>query len=707
MWKFWRPDLRRAAIGGVLAVVAVVVDVVGVVVLDWASVLTVAISAAAIGLTLLGLVIHSGVGRRRRAFGAYASSEIEYCFETSAAWDEAVGGAAAGSHPASMLIADPDASKESACYVNAFVAPEASDVPVSGRPLELETRYEVVCNIGFPDERSLLPVEDAVFPRQFLPEGSLKLRAVLHVAGSARVEVGTLDLSVGDEGSHWARLPLPAEGKSGTVHAQLAIYYEVVAVHVQAFTLPFGGPVTRGGPSAQMVYRLSSSFADLGKLKDRHASVVLTDQASSSSVLVNGLTFAPNAFAIAQNAADIAVRVARYRMYDTHFRGGKGGKEINLYSVKDTKDVLRHGKPRAEFEKDLVQLAGAGHDIYDTLFRENIVAGTLPDLLRWETEALDRVPVIQVVDPSERHLPIPWALLYDLPFSGSGQYEPCPSIAEFGPGGEDPGEIPARCPYEDRHRATDGRWRDAQLCPWGFWGLSAILEHPPYVDRNLEGVVAADGITPSFLVAVGTDLDKKLSSEHISALDRQVAVTWNRPPIYVTNELRRELGQQSMDVIYLYCHCDYVQDAPGVGLKPHLRFDDTAPVTPAVISAWATSAAWPYPHWPDRHPLVVINGCRTVELQSGSLAGFVEAFTNRAGAAGVIGTEITIDQGVAGWAMELFLTSIAEGATVGMALRQARWAMLRRGNLMGFAYTPYCLAGLALRRYSEPTRTAA
>ena len=48
------------------------------------------------------------------------------------------------------------------------------------------------------------------------------------------------------------------------IHAQLAIYYEVVAVYVQAFTVPVGGPARRGGPTAQLVYRLLTPFAELG-----------------------------------------------------------------------------------------------------------------------------------------------------------------------------------------------------------------------------------------------------------------------------------------------------------------------------------------------------------------------------------------------------------------------------------------------------------
>jgi hypothetical protein len=63
----------------------------------------------------------------------------------------------------------------------------------------------------------------------------------------------------------------------------------------------------------------------------------------------------------------------------------------------------------------------------------------------------------------------------------------------------------------------------------------------------------------------------------------------------------------------------------------------------------------------------------------------------------VLGTEVALEQGLAGWALELMLASLAAGATVGEALRSLRWAMLRRGNVMGFAYTPYCLANLMLR----------
>jgi len=66
----------------------------------------------------------------------------------------------------------------------------------------------------------------------------------------------------------------------------------------------------------------------------------------------------------------------------------------------------------------------------------------------------------------------------------------------------------------------------------------------------------------------------------------------------------------------------------------------------------------------------------------------------------VIGTEITIEQGLGGWAMELFLSALRD-QPVGAAIRSMRWAMLARGNLIGLAYTPYCLAGLAINPQRE------
>jgi hypothetical protein len=93
----------------------------------------------------------------------------------------------------------------------------------------------------------------------------------------------------------------------------------------------------------------------------------------------------------------------------------------------------------------------------------------------------------------------------------------------------------------------------------------------------------------------------------------------------------------------------------------------------------------------------MLNGCHTVEASSGTLNAFVPSFAQWAGASGVVGTEVTMEPGLAGWVAEELLTELASGATVGDAVRTIRWRMFGRGNVMGMAYTPYCLSNLALR----------
>ena len=87
----------------------------------------------------------------------------------------------------------------------------------------------------------------------------------------------------------------------------------------------------------------------------------------------------------------------------------------------------------------------------------------------------------------------------------------------------------------------------------------------------------------------------------------------------------------------------------------------------------------------------------TIEATTCTLNGFVPAFIHNARAAGVVGTEITVEQGFACLVGEQLLPLLAAGQGVGEALRSVRWDLLRLGNVLGLAYTPFCLANLTLR----------
>ena len=47
---------------------------------------------------------------------------------------------------------------------------------------------------------------------------------------------------------------------------------------------------------------------------------------------------------------------------------------------------------------------------------------------------------------------------------------------------------------------------------------------------------------------------------------------------------------------------------------------------------------------------------------------------------------------------EAILIRVAGRMEVGQAVREMRWEMLNRGNVLGLAYTPYSLANLHIER---------
>jgi hypothetical protein len=194
------------------------------------------------------------------------------------------------------------------------------------------------------------------------------------------------------------------------------------------------------------------------------------------------------------------------------------------------------------------------------------------------------------------------------------------------------------------------------------------------------------------LVGYDTGLDGELRRHHLEKLKKKHGDSLLEPYADKVADLKHQLGGENMDVVYLYCHVIEDPTRPDRHV-PAIQFGDGR-VTSQNINSWHETA-WPDRHWKNRHPLVVLNGCGSAEKGPGSLASLVGAFVEIAGASGVIGTEIAIEQGLGGWAMELFLDALRD-QPVGEALRSTRWEMIRGGNLIGLAYTPYCLAGLTV-----------
>lgn len=402
----------------------------------------------------------------------------------------------------------------SARFVNIYLAETGQDQPVQGMPLTPGRDYDVCCNIGPADHRSLLDQESAEFPEKLLPEAPLSLHAVLFVDGRVTADA-TIELP--SEGpSPWVRLPLPRSPAPSVIHAELAIYYDVAVVLVYSLTIPVGGVEDRR-PEAKLQFRLSRSLTDLEKLAGRRMSVIVPGPGSAPAVYVNGLTFAPQEFSNDPDMVSGAAFAVREELYHAHFTVKQKGKEVGEDSRYVTTGDRPYEKSWADFFDDLRKLARCGADVYEQLFADD----DLPRRMRIEAEAYDRPPVLQVVSLGRERLPIPWAAIYDLPLSDEpSEYRLCRSIQEFGPGGHG-GEPPTRCPYEIEHREGES-WKLNELCPWGFWGLSAIIEHPPSAEqRDLEVRAGRPTGRPVILMGYDTSLDTHLGERHIDVLRAQ------------------------------------------------------------------------------------------------------------------------------------------------------------------------------------------
>jgi hypothetical protein len=586
--------------------------------------------------------------------------------------------------------------------VNAWVVLPGEDDSVDvSAPLAVTTDYEVLVNIGEPRAGSLLPRPDARWPSENLPGGDLTLRAVLDLGGDRPPLVAGMTLPASGESftcdcpidadvtrhdatcarRPFVRFAITTPYRPIVWTGQLIIYYHVVPVHSQQLVLPVA-TATAAGLHALPLHHLTRSFADLGPLSDRTASVFVSD--GGSRVVVNGLAFADNPVSIKANAADDAVRAARTQLYDQSF----SGTGPTLQSKLDG----NYGKDFATYADDLATLARIGWTMYQKMFWDNRIFYTLPQLIRQEAAARGRPPVLNVVDPGlgdpDRQQPVPWSLVYDVPISLTGKYTICESARNFGPGAPPVRTVPATCP--EPHVGST-------LCPFGFWGLSCVIEQPASTDEVTHTVFDRPGQPPAVAMAADPGLDAGLTGTHVvdlKAVLPQDALTYQE--VTGPDQLAAMLADESMDVAYLYCHGGYIKLAVDNRPLPVLQFGETT-LSPGDIAGWRVDGRWAYNHWPARKPLVILNGCHTAQLTSATLATFVDAFGNRAGAAGVIGTEVTVEQGMAGWVGRMLLQQLVGDATAGEVVRDVRWRMIAGGNTQAFAYTLYSVAGLRLR----------
>lgn len=365
-----------------------------------------------------------------------------------------------------------------------------------------------------------------------------------------------------------------------------------------------------------------------------------------------------------------------------------------------------NGKARDQFALDLFILAEVGRRLYLQMF-----ASARPDASAtskaWEQrlrQVLHDSSVIQVarIPSTPTQYVFPWALLYEYPLSSpTRQWRYCDVVNEWPLRGARMAPVAARCPH------ASALWHQADvLCPYGFWGLKHVIEQP-LVPVAADGARPKDVITeirvePAARFSVGWTRDAALDlprvDNHVERLRRfpGLAFAGPHPNPAADREGVLKLSPKT-DVLYFLCHCDraVARDEPYLHLG--IRDDDEARrIYSSTVLDWATSSL---ADWDRIHPLVVINGCHTGDLEPGEVLNFVSAFAT-AGASGVVGTDISVQLPVAIDIGERLIGKLLgpEGRKIGEALREVRWDLANRGNLLGLCYSAYGQADLAFVR---------
>lgn len=332
-----------------------------------------------------------------------------------------------------------------------------------------------------------------------------------------------------------------------------------------------------------------------------------------------------------------------------------------------------------KMQADLVNMANYGWKAYDGLI--NPLAGDvdkayeLADLMRYPGQ-------VQIATKETAQLVIPAAMFYDrvlLEGNKPDDYSLCPEFLRALEG-DDPLEqcacFQGNCPsYAE----------EFIICPSGFWGFRHYLGLPMSVKSAPDAPLKIGGGSPPRLaVSVSTDKDFVERPLHEQRLQK-MGVGWEYADS--RDEALDMLKATESQVVYFYCHGGLTDKG-----FPYLSLGSPD-------SDWFTRGNLRARRirWQKVRPLVFINGCHTTQITPERALDFVSGFVETSGAAGVIGTEITIFEPIATeFAEECLHRFLFENRTLGEAVRGARLHMLKNGNPLGLVYIPYALPALKL-----------
>ena len=539
------------------------------------------------------------------------------------------------------------------------------------KPLSAGTRYDFRLQIGrhLPESivRNPTPVPETFLTR-FMRADGLTLRVVLSSRQFELIDE-EFELTLPPQGpSPMIRFRVRTPSETGKAQLRAAVYFQtnlLQSIRVTAEIAPGDSPAD-GTNSAEVEYCICGTMRNLEMYQPRALSLLLNESRDGTHTFaIVGSQIREN-FTFTEGEMRGSLLEARKTLLAICADFDKSGNP-SRYRYDSTTNA---GSP-AQFKEDVKKLAYAGRDLY-TVFVTNKNQAFAQGLRR----ALALRSEIQIASTRSAKYVFPWGLVYDKLLVEDQSNAVCDRfLSDVARSDGDFFCLTSGCPNVDDYNV---------ICPSGFWGYRHIVEQPPSVaedektpGRDLPMCIDLHG-DPT--VIMGVSLELEFPDAHYRQLSGvgtyRIELARDKGSI-----VKALLSKPARNLVYFYCHggSENGKAFLGIGNKQRLLTGD-------LIGCGLS--------WPESHPLVFINGCRTAELSPDDLLTFITTFAY-CQAAGVIGAEITIPESLAReFATNFFTAMLQPNVSVGEVIRRERLSLLKKYNLLGLAYTPFCHSSL-------------
>jgi hypothetical protein len=550
--------------------------------------------------------------------------------------------------------------------VNTHFQTDGVAVPPSDS-LVADREYKFSVDIGprssTSNVASAKPIPEA-YPRPFYAEAGVDLHICLF-SQQFRLANDSMVLRLPRLGpSSNAEFTVFTPAQPGTARLRACVYHRqnlLQSILVVAQITPTLQSNLKDGNVAEVEFSLSDRLQNLENLPERELNILTNENADGTHTFAILGKQVKRQFSIDQG---IEVKLAREKLLAICSTRDKKGNLEYLY-----RDLDNSGD-EAKFVSDLKELAYLGWKLY---------CHFTMDSLDWDFEskleaALKQPCPIQIASTRSARYVYPWSVVYDKRLIAGARNTVCTQALDLLRNGGPPGFLEnVSCPQNGCAQAEDAN----VVCPFRFWGFKHAIEQPANSGEIVTEIpIAGDAkcVMAAHSMLHGVAHRKEIESECKVKADYNEAKT----------EIGTCLASAKPHIVYFFCHGGRTSSAPwlGVGNDEHIEGSD--------LKVWNVK-------WPDTRPLIIINGCHTVDLSPDDLLDFVTAFAWTR-ASGILGTEIAIPESLAREFGREFLRQFLSEHRVSDIMRRTRLSLLAKYNLLGLAYTPYCYGDLHVVR---------